>query len=69
MTRYKKASAELFFVLSAAVGVLIAAGVSRVPGIGFSFLQILAIVLSGDVVIYIAMKAGWLKRPGADGLK
>ncbi len=67
MTRTRKASAELYFVLSAVVGAVLAAAVSRVPSLGFSFLQFLTIMLSADVVTYIAMKAGWMNAPGAGG--
>ena len=61
----RKASPELFFLMSALLGVVLAAVVSRIPAIGFSFVQFLAIMLSVDVVTYIAMKAGWMHTPGA----
>lgn len=65
MTRFRKASAELYFVLSALVGAILAAAVSRVPALGFSFLQFLTIMLSADVVTYVAMKAGRMSASGS----
>jgi hypothetical protein len=67
MTSSRKASPELFFVISALVGVLLSAVVSRVPALGFSFVQFLTIMLSADVVTYVAMKAGVVKTPGGGG--
>ena len=67
MTSSRKASPELFFIISAAVGVLLSGVVSRVPALGFSFVQFLTIMLSADVVTYVAMKAGVVKTPGGGG--
>jgi hypothetical protein len=54
-----RTSAEAEFVLSALIGVVIAAVLSRIPGLGLSFTTMLAILLSIDVIRYIANKAGW----------
>jgi hypothetical protein len=54
-----RASAESEFVLSALIGIVIAAVLSRIPGLGLSFTTMLAILLSIDVIRYIGAKAGW----------
>jgi hypothetical protein len=67
MNSFRKGSPELFFVISALLGILLSAVVSLVPALGFSFVQFLTIMLSADVVTYIAMKAGVVKTPGGGG--
>ncbi len=67
----KNATPEVYFVFSAVIGVLIAALASRIPGLELGFFRMLAILLSLDVITYIAMKLGWMKTPrqrsGIDG--
>jgi hypothetical protein len=64
MRRYLAgASPEAFFLASAVLGAAIAAIVSRISWPGMSFLKTWLILLSADVVIYIAMKAGWMRTP------
>ena len=64
MARFlRNASPEAYFLFSAVVGVIMAALASRIPGIDFGFFTVLAILLSVDVITYIAMKAGWMKTP------
>ncbi len=72
MTRFlKNATPEVYFVFSAVIGVLIAGFASRIPGLDLGFFRMLAILLSLDVITYIAMKLGWMKTPrqrnGIDG--
>ncbi len=66
----RNATPETYFIFSALVGAAIAAGASVIPGIDFGFFRILLILLSIDVITYIAMKRGWMKTPrqrsGAD---
>ena len=61
----KRASPEADFVVSAVIGVVIAAVVSLIPGLDFSFLLMLGIFLSIDVITYVAKKAGWIKPRAA----
>ena len=56
-----------YFIYSAFVGVLIAAGATLIPGIELGFIRMLLILLSIDVITYIAMKAGWIRIPGQRG--
>ena len=64
MRRYlKNASPEVYFVVSAVIGAVIAAFASRIPEIGFGFLEVFGILLSADLVVYVAMKAGWIRTP------
>jgi hypothetical protein len=64
MPYLRNASPEVFFLFSAAVGVVFAAISSRIPAVGFSFWKLLFILLSVDVIRYVAMKAGWLTDRG-----
>lgn len=57
------ASPEAYFLFSAVVGVAMAWIATLIPGLGFGFVEMLAILLSIDVAMYIAMKAGWIKTP------
>lgn len=59
----RNASPEVYFLFSALIGVVMAALASRIPGLDLSFLTLLAIFLTIDVVTYIAMKAGWIRTP------
>ena len=55
-------SPESFALASAAVGVLMAALLTLVPTVAFgTFWQMTAILLGADLVVYLAMKLGWLK--------
>lgn len=68
MRRYlRNASAETYFVASAIIGALLAAVISRISWVGFSFLELWGILLSVDVVTYLAMKAGWIRAPRERG--
>jgi len=66
----RNASPELYLVFSAAIGALIAAVLSRIEALSIGFWMLWGIMLSLDVVTYIAMKAGWIRTPrqrsGAD---
>ena len=57
-------SAERYFVFSAVLGLLIAALVDRFPSVSFGFIPMFLVLLSADVMYYVAMKAGWLPVPG-----
>ena len=57
-------SPERYFVFSAVLGLLIAAFVDRFPSISIGFLPTFLVLLSADVMFYVAMKAGWLRTPG-----
>ena len=59
----RNASPESYFVFSAVIGAVIAAVVSQIPGLDISFLVLLGIFLSVDLLTYIAMKAGWIRTP------
>lgn len=63
----RNVSPEVFFLFSALLGAGIAAAVSRFTSLGFGFWKFWAILLSIDVITYIAMKAGWMKKPGQNG--
>ena len=70
MVRFlKRTSPEAEFVLSALIGVVIAGVMSRIPGLDLSFLTMLAILLSIDVIRYVAAKAGWSGPFGSRGVK
>lgn len=63
MRRYlRNATPEVYFIFSALIGALIAAGLSFTQ-LGFGFWTMWGILLSIDVVTYIAMKAGWIRTP------
>ncbi len=56
-------SPETYALGSAAVGVLMAALLTFVPAVAFgTFWQMTVILLGADLVVYLAMKLGWLKR-------
>lgn len=59
----RNASPESYFVFSAVVGIVLAAIISQIPGLDMSFLLLLGIFLSVDLLTYIAMKAGWIRTP------
>lgn len=59
----KNASPEVYLLFCALVGVGMAAVASRIPGLDFGFLTLLAIFLSFDLLTYVAMKAGWIRTP------
>ncbi len=59
----RNATPEMYLIYSAFIGVLIAGGASLIPGIDFGFYRMLLILLSIDVITYIAMKLGWMKTP------
>lgn len=64
MQKYlRNASPEAYFAVSALIGLVIAAVISRISVFGFSFLGLLGVLLSVDAVTYIAMKAGWIRTP------
>jgi hypothetical protein len=68
MRRYlRNASPETYFVASAIIGALLAAVVSRFSWVGLSFLELWGILLSADLVSYVAMKAGWIRPPRERG--
>ncbi len=68
MTRFlRNATPEVYLVFSAVIGVLIAAAGTLIPGLEVGFFRMLAILLSLDVITYIAMKLGWMKTPGKRG--
>ena len=70
MVRFlKRTSPEAEFVLSALIGVVIAGVMSMIPGLDLSFLTMLAILLSIDVIRYVAAKAGWSGPFGSRGEK
>jgi hypothetical protein len=59
---FNSKSPEAFALASAVVGVLMAALLTLVPAASFgTFWQMTAILLSADLVVYLAMKLGWLK--------
>ncbi len=60
----RNASAELYFVVSAAVSVLLALVAAQFPVAAFgSFRKMAAILVVADMVIYILSKLGILKVP------
>ena len=64
MRRYlKNASPEVYFLVSVLIGAVLAALATRIPQLDFSFIQIFGVLLSIDVVTYIAMRAGWIRTP------
>ena len=59
---FSKRSPEGFAVASAVVGVLLAALLTLVPAVAFgTFWQMAAVLVGADLVVYLAMKLGWLK--------
>ena len=57
------ASPELYLLVSALIGAGIAGIATLIPAVGFDFLELFGILLSIDLVVYIAMKAGWMRTP------
>lgn len=53
----------MFFLFSAMLGVLMAAALSQIPLLDFGFREMLLVLLSVDVVNYIAMKSGFMREP------
>ncbi|MEO7368586.1 MAG: hypothetical protein ABIZ36_11545 [Gemmatimonadaceae bacterium] len=61
-------SAEGFAIASAVVGVLLAALLSQTKVLAFtSFKMMVVIFLVADVLLYLTMKTGIIKPPGARG--
>jgi hypothetical protein len=59
---FNSKSPEAFALASAVVGVLMAALLTLVPAVAFgSFWHMTAILLAADLVVYLAIKLGWLK--------
>jgi hypothetical protein len=62
--QFRNASAELYFVLSAVVSVVIAFVATRFRLTAFgSFVHMAAILVSADVMVYVLTRAGLLKVP------
>ena len=59
----RNASPETFFVFSAAIGALIAGAITLYEPLDMGFWRLWGILLSFDVVTYVAMKAGWIRTP------
>ena len=59
----RTASPEKYLAFSAAKGIVLAWLTSRRPGLGRNYITLAAILLSIDVITYIAMKAGWIRTP------
>lgn len=59
----RNASPEVYLLFCSLVAVVFAAAASRIPSLGFGFVQLLVIFVSFDVLVYIAMKAGWIRTP------
>lgn len=63
MTDHQPRFAEVFAVVNATGAVIAAAALSQFESLRFgSFAQMLGGFLAADLVIYAAMKLGWLKR-------
>ena len=59
---FSKRSPEGFAVASAVVGALLAAMLTLIPSLAFgTFWQMAAVFVGADLVVYLAMKLGWLK--------
>lgn len=64
MARFlRTASPEGYFLFSAFIGLVMAGVASMIPGLELSFVTLVVILLSIDVITYAAMKAGWMKTP------
>ena len=62
---FPRKSPEAFALASVVVGVLLAAILTQVPAIAFgTFWQMAAILMAADLMVYLAMKLGWLKMKG-----
>jgi hypothetical protein len=59
----RKASPEQYLAFSAALGIGMAFVASRIPALDMDFLTLAAILLTIDLITYIAMKAGWIRTP------
>ncbi len=63
--RLKNASAESSLLVAVIVSIVVAFIASRVPAIAFgSFVQMVAILVAADLVVYAVMKIGLLSTPG-----
>ena len=63
-TNFRSASSESYFAASAVVSVVLAAIARQIPAIAFgTFLQMAAVLIAADVVLYLLMKLGVLKAP------
>lgn len=57
-------SPEIFAIGNAAIGVLVAALLTRFPKVSFgTFWQMAMTLIIADLVVYVGMKLGWLKMP------
>ena len=64
MARFlRTASPEAYFLFSALIGIVLAGIASRIPGLDLGFVTLVVILLSIDVITYVAMKVGWMKTP------
>jgi len=62
MSPISRKSPETFAVASAVTGVLVAALLTLVPSLAFgTFWRMAAILVGADLVVYLAVKLGWLK--------
>ncbi len=59
----RRSSPEVFFIFSAAIGAVIAGALTLYEPLNMGFWLLWGILLSFDVVTYIAMKAGWIRTP------
>ncbi len=60
----RTASPETYLLFTALLGVVIAAGLTQVPALAFGNFWLMAgALVAGDVVVYLMVKLGWLKRP------
>ena len=59
----RTASPEKYLLFSALIGIGLAWLASRMAWLDMDFLTLAAILLSIDVITYIAMKAGWIRTP------
>ena len=60
---FSRKSPEAFALVSATVGVLLAAILTLVPFLAFgTFWRMAGILIAADLVVYVAMKLGLLKR-------
>jgi hypothetical protein len=62
MSPISRKSPETFAVVSAVTGVLLAAILTLVPSLAFgTFWHMAAVLVGADLIVYLAMKLGWLK--------
>jgi hypothetical protein len=58
-------SAESSLLLAVIVSIVVAFVASRVPALAFgSFVQMVAILVAADLIVYLVMKIGLLSTPG-----